>query len=154
MAHDIHSFIKKEEIHDFIKRNESYYLANIFIPDASKETIEVGLYSKDKDKMKTYTEGNVEESTDIAKTGNEINKLELNKEILSFTDAVKAAKKENEDNKPYKRVLGVLQNSGEPVWTITLITIEYTVYTIKIHAENKDVLSKKESNMMSWVKTA
>jgi len=154
MNHDIHTFIESEKAQSFIKANDSYVLANIFIPDADKEQIDIGLYNDEKEVMKTLTEEGVETSSDIAKTGNDIKELEITEDVLSLNEAVTIAKKDVDTEKPYKRVLGVLQNPGEVTWTITLITIDYTVYTLKIHGVTGNIKDVTTNNMMSWIKSA
>ena len=152
MNHDVKSYIESDEIQSFIEDHPDHYLANVFIPDSSENNIEVGIYNRDDEEMKTFTAEGIETSSELARTGRPIEKLDITKDLLSFSSAVNHARAEVDTAEPLTRIMGVLQKAEGPTWTITLITKSYTVHTVRLQASTGKHIETTSNSMMSWVK--
>jgi len=140
---------KSSNFRNWKKEHEESFLSYGFImidPDVKKEW-QLGYYNPKKDTITTFTvDITVMKNPDSEIFKNNKNVMKLNKEKvkLNYEEALKIAKKIQEDkypgHSPIKEIL-ILQNLeiGQ-IWNITYITHTFKTLNIKIDSESGDVV--------------
>lgn len=152
MREVVEALRSQPHVEKFESEHPEYSFANVFYPDYAEGKAELGYYHEEDDVMiNVLPNGSTTEPQEVAHTGREIKQLRVTEEVADAEDAVKKAKNTS-DVTTTKRVIATLQQPGEPHWSVSLITPDFSVYTVRMHAETLDVLDTTESNMMSWIK--
>lgn len=130
---------------------KGYYLYLLFYNiDSKKESQEIGFYSPDEKKIKTVsiTNNNSIREEDETMSGEipvplDVEKVKLFKEevmeILNKRFSLKVAR--------LLMILSTEQPIKEPVWTITMMRADNTIYNLKMSANDGRIISQGEVSL-------
>jgi uncharacterized membrane protein YkoI len=130
---------------------KGYYLYLLFYNiDSKKESQEIGFYSPDEKKIKTVsiTNNNSIREEDETMSGEipvplDVEKVKLFKEevmeILNERFSLKVAR--------LLMILSTEQPIKEPVWTITMMRADNTIYNLKMSANDGRIISQGEVSL-------
>jgi hypothetical protein len=154
---------KLKESSEFKKwrgKNKSNYFSYAFceLGDTGGEW-QIGYYNNEEDKITTFI---VDEKIKVLpqeevfkKTDTKVNKVDLSKVTLTFSEIVDKAtefQKEKYPNEEADKIIAILQNLEEfgNIWNMTFITKRFNTLNIKISAGNGKVLEHKLSSIFDF----
>jgi len=152
---EIKSIIEKLEASpDFTewkKDHPEFYLTHaIIILGDPEEYWQIGYYSKDLDKIVSFTikdEIEIAPESDVFKQDKGIEELKMDSVDVEFKDAVEKAK-DFQKNKypamsPLKQIVLLQHLNVGQIWNITYVTASFNTLNIKIHAKKGKILEDK-----------
>ncbi|MFC1649062.1 PepSY domain-containing protein [Nanoarchaeota archaeon] len=155
---DIKEAIKKLEssgiFKKFKEKNSGYYLVHAFtMVIGDQQDWQIGYYGKTSDKVVVFDVGRKitqAPEQEVLKQKKTINKLLISKVKLDAKAALKLAEKANTAHETVTKRILILQNlENKQVYNITLVTTNFNIITVRVNAENGQVLKETKQSIMS-----
>lgn len=141
MLDDVHALIKE------IGTIKDSYLVSCFL--MNKEW-RIDFYSPKEHKMITFFKqnGKLQNQKDeiFQKEQKPLEELNLNRVKVHYLEALEKVSVEGGD----KSIIILQMIEGIPTWNITILTPEFKVYNLKVNAENGEIISEEEENIMNF----
>ena len=154
---------QSKDFRDWHKKNKNTFLSYAFsIPQEMPDEWQLGFYSSEKDKITTFVINGSSisirpEEEIFKKEETKINKIELEKVKLTFSDAI--IKSDEFQSKSYPKdksvkTIAILQNMASygNIWNITYVTESFNTLNMKIDASNGKILEHNISSVFSFKK--
>src|SRR3989344_3793275 len=154
---------KLKENYDKLLKSEKFekkgFLCGAFImckpEDLKNEEWQIDFYDAKKKEMITYClnkEIKVEKSKAF-KNEYEINKLEINDVRFELDKALEISSKMlSKYNDSASKIIVVLQKIEDLVWNVTYITTNFSIFNVKIDAQDGNLLSENYSSLLDFKK--
>jgi len=154
---------KLKESYNKLLKSEKFekkgFLCGAFImckpEDLKNEEWQIDFYDAKKKEMITYClnkEIKVEKSKAF-KNEYEINKLEINDVRFELDKALEISSKMlSKYNDSASKIIVVLQKIEDLVWNVTYITTNFSIFNVKIDAQDGNLLSENYSSLLDFKK--
>jgi len=159
---DIHEVVEQvessQEFQAFNSKNPHHYLVHAFCAaEAKPGAVEIGYYGKETDRITVFKTNPVAAmpEEEVFKKEGHLEPLDLTAVRLGVKEAVARAEQERAAAYPRHsavKTICVLQQQGNPVWNLTLVTATLQMIIMRIDAMSGQVLSKDMHSVMSIVK--
>lgn len=154
LKHAVAQVEASELFRQFQKENPPYYLAHVFYTSGKQESIQVGYYNPDTDRVVVFdlAEKITQQPADeVFKDHPTVQKLDLELVKIPFDQALQIA--EDFHNKKHAAELitqkiVILQNLDGLVYNITHVTRTFNIFNIKIDAVSGEVLSEHTQSIL------
>jgi len=154
---------QSKQFKDLNKNKDIYFsYALIMLENNKSGPWQLGFYHKSTDKMITFIsdkdEIKMEKEEEIfKKPGMEVNKVNIEKAKIPYTEILKKAEEFQKNIYPKElvnKIIAILQNLNEygNIWNITYITHSFKTLNMKINAENGKIISHNLESLMDFVK--
>lgn len=156
---------KLEESNEFKgwrEKNKDDYLSYAFCELNEHEgEWQIGYYNKKEDKITTIiVDGEIKITSQeeiFKKPDTRVNKLDLGKVKLSFSEVIDRASEFQKEKYPKEvsnKIIAILQNLEEfgDVWNMTFITKSFNTLNLKLNADDGKVLEHKLSSIFDFRK--
>lgn len=160
MLEDLKKLIKKiessEKYKGWKKNNSKAFLVNIFTMFSDTEDInliwQLHYYNSETQKIASFTKHDKEitlkKDQDFVKQ-TEIKELDIN-EVKEEPDSLIKKIKAKYHNEKINKIIVILQNSGEIIWNVTLLTGSFNVIHVKANAITGEFITDEVKSAMSF----
>jgi hypothetical protein len=140
---------------------EGYHLSSAYLicqrTEVENAIWQYGFYSEEKDKLLSFKLNEKIEKVEDEPYNHQDTKIEelnLDNVKIDFNEAFDLAlerlDKKNDDPKQIITILQVV--NGKTIWNISFVTVQFSIYNIKISAEDKEVIKEKYESLLSMRK--
>jgi len=152
---EILTIVEKSDVFkQYKEENPDSYLVHYFSMQKKTEREEqIGYFSLKTKLVTTFSkEPAIAGSDEPASKDDIVKELDISQVTVSLDDALKAAHevmKENYSSQNVTQEICVLQNLGEQLWNLTLITSAFNMINIRVDAKTGDVIKHEQHSIMS-----
>ena len=138
----------------FKKENPHYYLAHVFCTIGKGESLQVGYYSPDTDRVVVFNVGeeiSQAPAEEVFKEHPTVLKLDLGQVQISLEEALNIADDFHRKKHPAELInqkIVILQNLNGLVYNITHVTRTFNIFNIKIDAVTGNVVSEHTQSIL------